>query len=148
MNSLQKASLVFSAIASTSGLARIAIRKHTADFGLNHNIALCLPAIEQLEENFSDLINGFVPMRGGNRPQTFINGVDNSHNSTEGVEFLCDHLEAAFQNLLSQALFTARQLEDKLEDSGDLDLAARVHAQRVDLVKARTAHYTYSPIEG
>ena len=145
MNDIKNASLVFSAIASTSGLAKVAISKHTADFGLNDNIKQCLPAIEQLEENFSDLVNGLVPMATS---KTFINGEDNSHNSTEGVEYLIYFRESAFINLLEQALFTARQLEAKLEDSGDLDLASRVHAQRVDLVKARTAHYTSEPIEG
>ena len=145
MTSLQKASLVFSAIASTSGLAKVAISNHTADFGLNDNIKFCLPSIEQLDENFSDLINGLVPLATS---KTFINGEDNSTNSTEGVEYLCDFRESAFINLLTQALFTARLLEAKLEDAGDLDLASRVHAQRVDLVKARTAHFTSEPIEG
>jgi hypothetical protein len=147
MTSLAKASLVYGSIARLTGLASQAIEVGTADFGLNANLQNDLPAIEQLEQNFSDLINGHLPMVSRPLPR-FINSVDDSTNQTDGVEYICQFNDQLFVQILEQALFTARHLEASLENMSELALASEVHACRLDLVTARAAHYASDPIEG
>lgn len=136
MNSIICSRLVFSSIAELSGVCRFAPEG-------NLNFVHLKPAMQTIEENFSSLINGYNPYT-----DCFINDVDASHNSTEGVEYLLLMRQDEFNSLLNQALFTARGLEMAFEECGDLEEANRVSKIRRQLVTAKHGSLNLDPVEG
>ncbi len=136
MNSITCSRLVFSSIAELGGICR-----HAPETNLYFK--QLAPAMQALEENFSSLINGYNPYT-----DCFINDVDGSHNSTEGVEYLLLMRDHDFHSLLNQALFTARGLEMAFEESGDLEAADRTSKVRRQLVTAKHGSIDLTPVEG
>lgn len=138
MNSITCSRLVFSSIAELSGVCRFAPDN-------NLNFKPLAPAMQTIEENFSSLINGRNPYTSD---LAFINGVNTSHNSTEGVEYLLLMRQDDFNSLLNQALFTARKLERAFEEYGDLEAADRVSKIRRQLVTAKHGSLDLEPVVG
>lgn len=142
MNSITCSRLVYSSLCELAGLTRYIIRDLS---DLNQNLKPLVPAMDTLEENQSLVMDGYNPYTSDHAP---INGVDTSHNSTEGVEYLLLMREEDFRSLLQQALFTARKLERAYENMGDMYKADIAHKARRQLVEAMHGSLELSPVEG
>jgi hypothetical protein len=141
MNSITCSRLVYSSLCELAGLTRHLSRDLSE---MNQNLKHSVAAMDTLEENQSLVMDGYNPYND-TKP---INGVDTSHNSTEGVEYLLLMRESDFHSLLNQALFTARLLEQAFENMGELDKADHAHKSRRQLVAALHGSLDLSPVEG